>query len=246
MKHNSVTIGNATLLHGDIRDAIQGIQADLLVCDPPYKLTSGGSSTEGGLHTRLWGDSYDNSGFIVPCDIDWPEFFPLFYGALRPNTDAYIMCNDKHIRAMLNAADAAGFKYHTMLPWDKRTKTPNRWYMKQCEFTGFFYKGRAKMINNPSCSQLMSVPQMDVSGDFSDKAHPTEKPVLLMRIYIENSSKPGDLVLDPFMGSGTTGIAALRSGRRFIGIEKDERFFKMACRRLEAELANPPAQENLI
>jgi site-specific DNA-methyltransferase (adenine-specific) len=242
---DKLIIGDAVLINGDIREAIKGIQADLLLTDPPYKLTSGGCTTEGGIHNRLGGKGYDNSGFIVPCDIDWPEFFPLFYGALRAGKDAYVMCNDKHIRNMLNAAEDAGFNFHNMLIWNKRSVTPNRWYMKQAEFIGFFYKSPAKTINNPSSTQIIIMPQVDESGQFSDEAHPTKKQVMLMRHYIENSSEKGDVVLDPFMGSGTTGVAALRAGRKFIGIEKDARFFKMACRRLEAELKSPPAQESL-
>ena len=66
------------------------------------------------------------------------------------------------------------------------------------------------------------------------KPHPTEKPAALMKTYILNSSKPGDVVLDPFMGSCSTGVAAIKAGRRFVGIEKSEKFFRMAVRRMEA------------
>ena len=64
------------------------------------------------------------------------------------------------------------------------------------------------------------------------KVHPTEKPVDLMKILIENSSNKGDIVLDMFMGSGSTGVAALETGRKFIGIEIDENFYKVAYDRI--------------
>lgn len=67
--------------------------------------------------------------------------------------------------------------------------------------------------------------------------HPAEKPEELMRWLIEISTKEGDTVLDPFMGSGTTGAAALKAGRKFIGIEQDEKWYNVAAGRIEAEAA---------
>ena len=65
--------------------------------------------------------------------------------------------------------------------------------------------------------------------------HPCQKPLALMTWLLETYSRPGDLVLDPFMGSGTTGVACVRTGRKFIGIEKAPKYFKVACRRIAAE-----------
>ncbi len=242
MTEKFITIGNCQLFHGD---AIQLLSepsfnqcADLVLTDPPYRLTAGGC-TEGGLHERFGGGGvYGNSGEIVPCDIDWPDFMPLLYAALGPSTQAYVMCNNRHVENMLREASAAGFGFHNLLVWDKGTATPNRWYMKNCEFTGFFYKGLARRINDCGAKQLISCPQVDVSD------HPTEKPVALMRHYIEQSSQRGQLVLDPFMGSGTTGVAAVHVGRRFIGIEKDEKYFNMAVQRMLAAVEN--FQERLL
>ena len=209
--------------------------ADCIVADPPYLLTSGGKS---GLMRGIFApEEYDNGGGLVPCDIDWPDFMPLLFQALRDPGHAYIMCNNRHVQAMLNAAEEAGFYFHNLLVWDKVSAVMNRWYMKNCEFVGFFSKGKAFSINDCSQKQLISCPQVDVSGQFIDdgKPHATEKPVPLMQMYIENSTKPGQIVLDPFMGSGSTGVAAQRSGRVFIGVEKDPRFFKMASARIIAE-----------
>lgn len=63
--------------------------------------------------------------------------------------------------------------------------------------------------------------------------HPTEKPRRLMAEIIADFTNPGETILDPFMGSGTTGVAAVRLGRRFIGIEQNERYFEIACKRIE-------------
>jgi len=128
---------------------------------------------------------------------------------------------------MLNTHDKAGFNFHNLLVWDKRSATPNRWYMKNLEYIGFFYKQRTFSINDPSSMQLVSMYQVDQTN------HPTEKPVQLLQHYIKNSSHPGETVFDPFAGSGSTGVAALQSGRKFIGIEIDEEWFDIALKRLQ-------------
>lgn len=76
------------------------------------------------------------------------------------------------------------------------------------------------------------------------KAHPTEKPLSLMRELIQLFTNPGDVIFDPFMGSGTTGVAALECGRRFIGAEKDEGYFETAVKRMEDVSAIPSLVSN--
>lgn len=199
-------------------------KVDCIVTDPPYRLTSGGPS--GMMRGIFDSENYNNDGGIVPCDIDWKDFMLPCLSQLRDPGHAYFMANNRNVQAMLNAAEECGFHFHNLLVWDKINATMNRWYMKNLEFVGFFSKGNAFMINDCSAKQLIRVPQVD------ETKHPTEKPVSLMQHYIENSTKIGETVLDPFMGSGTTGIAAIQSGRKFIGIEKDEKWFNVAVKRL--------------
>lgn len=201
-----------------------GRTADLIVTDPPYKLESGGNNdVMGGCFSK---ESYNNNGSIVHCDIDWPDFMPLLYKVLAPRAHCYVMANNRHVQNMLNAAEAAGFKFHNLLVWDKITCTPNRWYAKNCEYIGFFYKGNAKMINDCGSKQLIKCPQVDESK------HPTEKPVSLFEHYILNSSHKGDTVLDPFLGSGSCGCAAVKNGRNFIGMEFEKKWIDVAKQRI--------------
>lgn len=239
-------IGNATLYHGDALKVLPSLDpVDLIVCDPPYKLTTGGCHPTTPGAKRMQGcfkeSAYNNNGDIVECDIDWTDFMPLCYAVLKDPGHAYFMTNNRHIANCENAATAASFHLHNWLVWDKVSATPNRWYMKNLEFCGFFSKGNAFYINDLSAKQLIRCPQVDVSGLFAEpddngekNDHPTEKPVALMRHYIDNSSQRGQLVLDPFMGSGSTGVAAIQAGRSFIGIEKNEKFFNMAVQRITA------------
>lgn len=223
-------IGDATLYLADSMKLLPHLKdtADCIVSDPPYRLESGGGNDKDGLHTRMGKNlNYSNSGAIVTCDIDWPDFIPLMYDSLKDDNHAYIMCNNRHVVNLGNSAESAGFRFHNWLVWNKGSATPNRWYMKNLEYIGFFFKGKAKYINDMSCKQLMTCPQIDYSE------HPTEKPVSLMQYYIENSTQKGDMVLDPFMGSGSTGVACVKSGRKFMGIEIESRWFDVSCARIE-------------
>lgn len=219
-------IGRARLILGDCRDVLPTLQPVDLVCtDPPYLLTYGGH--HGSFGGKLSLEVYDNKGGIVDCDIEWREFMPLIFAALKPDAHAYVMANNRHVRNLLNSADEAGLKFHNLLVWDKGTATANRWYMKNLEFTGFFYKGKAFFINDCGAKQLIRCPNI------LNSPHPTEKPVALMAHYIGNNTTPNATVLDPFMGIGSTGVAALELGRSFVGIEREPRYFEIACRRIE-------------
>lgn len=233
-------IGDATLYQGDAREILPHLatldrRAKALVTDAPYKVTSGG-------HTSLLGgwigsEEYGNSGSPVECDLEWADWLPLVPAVLEPQAHAYLFTNDRNLAEAQGAAEAAGLDFHRLLVWDKVAATPNRWYQQTCEFVLFMKHGKAYRIANPSTKSLIRQFQRDESE------HPTEKPVDLCQVYIENSTKPGDLVLDPFVGSGTTGVAALRAGRRFIGIELTDRWFDVACERLACALDQVRAPE---
>jgi DNA modification methylase len=220
-------IGDALLIQGDCREILpllSGLAA--IVCDPAYKLTAGGNGKASGGMSGGWLDDYDNKGAPVIVNTDWPELTPLLFAALGPDADCYLMTNDKNLQACLNSLTLAGFKIHNILVWDKRTATANRWYMKNCEFVVYAWKGKAKMINFPGSRQLISMPQIDETD------HPTEKPAALMSHLIGNSSERGGLVCDPQMGSGTTGVSAIQLSRRFVGIELEAKFYDYALERI--------------
>lgn len=231
MSEHVVTIGDATLYLGDARDLLPVIGNVSMVCtDVPYELESGGPS--GLMGGKFDPAVYDNSGEFIPCDIEFGEFMPLVADVL-PQGHAYFMVNNRYVAEIENAALAAGFRFHNWLVWDKGTCTPNRWYMKNCEFTLFVFRGEGRLINDCGSRQLIRCPNV-IGG-----VHDTQKPVALMEHYIRNSSQLGETVLDPFMGSGTTGVAALNLGRKFIGIEKDYDHFTNACKRIIEETRQP-------
>ena len=225
-----VQIGLATLYCGDARDILPRLQpVDLILTDPPYLVSKCGYASnlqlDGGFGG--WMKEYGNQGDIVDCDLEFSDWLPLAFAALTGQAQAYFMTNGRNLKAMQQAAEDAGFRLHTVLVWDKRAALPNKYYQNVTEFALFMFKGKAFTIADPASKNLVSIFQRDESQ------HPTEKPVELMSFWMRNSSKAGDLICDPFMGSGTTGVAALREGRRFVGIEKDPTHFATACRRIE-------------
>lgn len=100
--------------------------------------------------------------------------------------------------------------------------------MKNCEYVLFLRKGKAKPINN-----IGSKTVHQINNIIGNKQHPTEKPIELIKLYIENSSNEKDTVLDPFMGAGSTGLACKELNRNFIGIELDKQYFDIAKKRIE-------------
>jgi DNA modification methylase len=229
MTFRTETIGAATLILGDCRDILPTLgKVDAVVTDPPYLLEQGQScgNLTGKMKGKFSPSVYDGSGSIIPVDITFSEFMPLLAAAL-PLGHAYFMVNNRHVQDALNAAQEAGFRFHNLLVWDKGTGTPNRWYMKNCEFTLFLFRGSARAITDCGSRQLIKCPNV------TKGQHETEKPVPLMEHYIGNSSKRGETILDPFMGSGTTGVAAVQMGRKFIGIEREPKYFAIACKRIE-------------
>lgn len=235
---NKVIIGDAVLYHGDSIKILPelGECADMVFTDPPYLLTSGGN---GDYVDWQISHDYDNTGAVVTCDIDWKDFMPLLFKSMRGDSHCYTMCNNRHVKEMIIQAEECGLRQHNLCVWDKGSCTPNRWYMKNIEFIGMFFKGKAKFINNCSSQQLIYCPQENYGG------HPTTKPTALCEFYIRNSSNEGQTVLDPFMGVGSTGLAALKSGRKFIGIELEKKWFDKSVKRLE-DFYNKPQQISMF
>lgn len=240
-----VTIGSCRLILGDMRAVLPALDARARLClsDPPYRITSGGNSSGemGGCFAK---DAYDNSGELFDM-VEWAEMAPLIHGVLADDADAIIMTSDREEPIARAAFAAVGFGFHRLLVWDKITATPNRWYMPNCEFGLYLYKGRARRITDCASKALIRCPQRDMSHLYlgadvpvdQRRPHATEKPVALMEFWMGNSTDPGDLIIDPFMGAGATIVAAARTGRSAIGIEKDPKWFEVACARV-AEAVN--------
>lgn len=213
---------------------------DLCITDCPYKIVSGGCTN--GAYGNCGGilkkdkDNLENENIdytrkgklFKHNEISFEEWLPEIYRIMKNNTHIYIMINARNLCELQTKAQNAGFKYQNILIWNKGNATPNRYYLNAYEMILMLRKGGAKNINNMGQKNILDVPNI-----IGNKKHPTEKPVNLMKILIDNSSKINEIVIDPFMGVGSTGIACKELQRNFIGIEIDEKYFNIAKERIK-------------
>jgi len=206
---------------------------DLILTDPPYKMTPrGNTGTTGGMllkEINKKGKVFDNN------DINISEWLPECYRILKESSHIYIMTNHINLHEYLNTIKNTGFHFIKSLIWNKGNKIMSPYYMSQFEYILFCRKGSAKKINNCGTSDIIDVPNKKEKKD-GKNLHDTEKPIELMRILIENSTKENDVVLDPFMGIGSAIIASKYSNRKSIGIEISKEYFDIAKNRIESTL----------
>lgn len=206
---------------------------DLLLTDPPYKITQGGRSKKvarnevKGIFDRNRLGSR-NGKLFQHNDIKFSDWLPEAYRVLKDGSHAYVMVNDKNMQELLNEASNVGFKLHNILVWKKNNATPNRWYMKNSEFIVMFRKGKAKNINDCGSTSVFEID--NIRGD---RLHPTQKPVELFEKLILNSTMPGQVVFEPFSGSGSCLVACQNTGRHCVSAELDKAYYDVSVMRVK-------------
>ncbi len=246
---------------GDVKDLIKDYPDeyfDCIVSDVPYKICTGGAriSEESiekfgkndpkGIFNRIvvlndpkkqkWVKAnYDADNAILiskgnlfsNCDIKFSEWLPLVYPKLKNGCHAYFMVNGYNLKELQVEAEKAGFIFQNLLVWVKNNSTPNKFYMKRTEFILMLRKGRERYINDMEMSNVFT--HLNIIGN---KFHPTEKPIELMKDLIRQSTNENDIVLDPFMGSGSTCLAAKELNRQYVGFEINQKYYDIAEKRL--------------
>ena len=205
---------------------------DLIVTDPPYPVTlRGNSGNAGGMFLK----DINKKGLVFEHNnIHCSQYAPAFFRVLKNGSHLYVMTNHINLIEMLNEFTKVGFHFIKSLIWDKQNKIMGRFYMSQFEYILFFRKRQGIPINNCGTSDIIPIPNKKLKKDNEENYHDTEKPVELMSILINNSSKENDVVFDPFMGIGSTCIAAKNNNRQYIGCEIDENYFTIAQKRINA------------
>lgn len=238
---NPVTIGNATLYLGDCLEILPHLTGiDALVTDPPY--SSGGmvrgdrmastrdkyqSTSVDVEHPEFTGDNRDQRGFHA-----WASLWLMYaLAATKPGGVAALFSDWRQLPTMTDALQSGGWVWRGIVPWDKvnARPMPNR-FRAQCEFVAWGSNG-PRDFTMAGADYHPGILTGKPPGN-ADREHSTQKPVGVMATLCR-IAPAGGVVLDPFMGSGTTGIACGDIGRKFIGIEKDARIFDIACRRIE-------------
>jgi site-specific DNA-methyltransferase (adenine-specific) len=181
---------------------------DLVVTDPAYESLEKHRAV--GTTTRLKRSAASsNEWFPIFPNTRFPEFFRELYRVMKRGSHVYLFSDQETMFVAKPLGEAAGFKFWKAIVWDKCAMGMGYHYRAQHEVVLFFEKGKRKLANLGVSDVIR---ERRVRG-----AYPTEKPPRVAQLLIEQSTEPGDLVLDMFCGSGSSGEAALRVGRRFLG-----------------------------
>ena len=215
-----VQIKDSTLYHADCWDVFDEIgKVDIVITDPPYGIKADINSFKSG--GSLAGNK---TGFTIYPKTqyeysDWDKEKPdkkYFEKLFIISKNQIIWGGNYFVEYLLNSS--------CWIVWDK----DNTGHFADCELAYTSFDSPIRKINFKWSGMLQ--------GDMKNKEkriHPTQKPEYVMKWIVANYTKETDLVLDPFMGSGTTGVACAAGKRRFIGVEKEKRYFDIACERIE-------------
>lgn len=181
---------------------------DLVVTDPPYESLEKHRAV--GTTTRLkHSKASSNDWFSIFPNARFPELFAEIYRVLKKDTHFYLFCDPETMFVAKPLAEQVGFKFWKPLIWDKRTIGMGYHYRARYECVLFFEKGKRK-LHDLGIADIIEVKR--ITGGY-----PAEKPPEVSEVLINQSTEPGELVIDPFMGSGSVGVAAVRNGRDFCG-----------------------------
>lgn len=216
------------LAQGDACEKLRALPdacVDMIATDPPYESLEKHRAV--GSTTRLThSKKSSNDWFTVFPNKRFPELFHQLYRVLKKGSHCYVWCDDETSDVMKPLADKAGFKVWKRLVWDKQVIGMGYHYRARYEFILFLEKGKRRLTDlaMPDILQHRRLTGKDV--------YPAEKPVSLYGDLIRQSTNEGDLVCDPFMGSGAGGVAALHLKRKFLGFDLKPEAVALAKSRL--------------
>lgn len=237
------------LFHGDCLELMQNIpdnSVDMILTDPPY--SSGG--TFAGDRKKSTGVKYTDTGFNGAASLPdfsgdnmdqriFTEFMRMVFARARKKTKpsgiiaAFV--DWRNLPALSDALQAAGWTWRGVVVWDKKNSRPQMGrYRNVCEFVVWGSNGAL-----PTDRGVLPLPGLYTYANVATQKrnHQTEKPVQLMEDLLEIVPS-GARVLDMFMGSGSTGVACINTGREFIGIELSEYYYKVAQERIKKAIAD--------
>jgi len=226
-----VTINKIHL--GDCYELIKQIpdkSIDCIYTDIPYLFADGGCS-DSALSQRIKKlKEQDLKG--ITSGIDW-SILDEFVRVMK-RINCFIWCSKEQILHILNYFKAKGCMFE-ILTWNKSNPTPmtNNTFLPDIEYCLYFRESGVPLNNGYELKSKWYISPIN-KRDKDTFGHPTIKPLELVKRHLQHATQENDIVLDPFVGSGTTVIAAKEIGRNYIGIEIEQKWYKVACDRLES------------
>ena len=227
---NKIHLGDSLEIIKQIPDE----SIDLIVTDPPYIINGDTNS-----NTKEWrgvksldkikkGLNHIANGFKVE------EYF-IEFERLMKKFNAFIFCSNHQIVELMQEGQKRGY-FTTLLVWHKTNTVPfaNGVFRSDLEYIVHIRESGATFLGNAKEKSRIYISPTEVSK----YGHPTEKPIELIKRYIRIGSNENDVVLDPFLGSGTTVQACINLNRQYIGIEIDEKYYQVACERRDKAIGN--------
>lgn len=236
------------LYKGDCLEKLKQIKdnsIDLVIIDPPYEKKSNGYYCGGGsfgTNSREYHSQLDSNNLLDGVDNNVLDELI----RVMKKCNIYIWCNKQQLRQYINYFEDKGYNTD-LLTWHKTNPIPtcNNKYLSDTEYLLFFRENGVKIYGNYNTKKKYYVTPTN-KKDKKIYNHPTVKPLNIIENLIINSSKEYDIILDCFMGSGTTGEACVNTNRKFIGIELDENYFDIASKRIEEAFFNAQNKEGAI
>jgi site-specific DNA-methyltransferase (adenine-specific) len=223
--------GRLSIFRADAVEWLQRLPAasvDLVITDPPYESLEKHRAI--GTTTRLkQSKASSNPWFQIFPNDRFPQLFSAIFRILKHNSHFYLFSDPETAFIAKPIAESMGFKFWKPLIWDKQTIGMGYHYRARYEMILFFEKGKRR-LNDLGIPDVVTAPRIR-------NGYPAEKPVSVAEILIRQSTRPGELVLDPFMGSGSFGVAALKAGRSFAGSDCSPDALLVAENRLQAAVA---------
>ncbi|HVO20885.1 MAG TPA: site-specific DNA-methyltransferase [Anaeromyxobacter sp.] len=253
------------LVQGDCLEALERLPpgaVDLAFADPPYHLSNGGTTCQGGRRVKVDKGAWDASRGVAEDHAFQARWLQAVRRALKPGGTLWVSGTQHVIFSIGYAMQELGYHLLNTVTWYKPNASPNlacRFFTHSTEILlwasptrarplphRFNYREMKSRNGGKQMRDLWEICERPVPGGEQvvwsiptpgprEKAlgrHPTQKPLALLERVLAASAAPGDLVLDPFSGSGTTGIAAIRAGCHFLGLEREAGYVELAARRL--------------
>jgi DNA modification methylase len=218
---------------------------DLIFTDPPYYQNRAkdvkGLKNHKDVVTKFKFDGYSSEEeYLIFIENVLTEC----YRVAKNGASGYLWCGDDFVSYINRIVSKVGFQFRKVIHWHKTNPFPaiytRKMFANSMELLVHFSKGTPKTWNHKKVNEMHNFIEAPICMGKERKKHETQKPLKVCIPFIEISSNENDLILDPFMGSGTTAIAALSTNRNFIGFEMDKNYCKIAEERFSEFLLNTP------